>query len=210
MWEGIRTKDHAMSKQLRFAGHWVLSIITAASFSLCVAASALWIRTHFVGDGYVGVHDIRTRHTQYSLFCIFEMPVGEVQADVSIWPPLRPLPPRPANSAVNSVECVFQIHNKWEHGEPFRLDGRGNGWHGFALDASLNEPGRTEATVLLPWWVITTFFVLLPAIQIMRCWRGRGVVPGTCVACGYNLTGNASGVCPECGTLVPATSEAIT
>ena len=24
-----------------------------------------------------------------------------------------------------------------------------------------------------------------------------------CIACGYNLTGNTSGVCPECGTPVP-------
>ncbi len=23
---------------------------------------------------------------------------------------------------------------------------------------------------------------------------------GACVTCGYNLTGNVSGVCPECGT----------
>ena len=26
----------------------------------------------------------------------------------------------------------------------------------------------------------------------------------TCAACGYNLTGNVSGVCPECGMKVPA------
>ncbi len=25
---------------------------------------------------------------------------------------------------------------------------------------------------------------------------------GLCVACGYNLTGNVSGVCPECGAAV--------
>jgi predicted RNA-binding Zn-ribbon protein involved in translation (DUF1610 family) len=25
--------------------------------------------------------------------------------------------------------------------------------------------------------------------------------------CGYNLTGNVSGVCPECGTAVPARAE---
>jgi hypothetical protein len=30
---------------------------------------------------------------------------------------------------------------------------------------------------------------------------------GRCAACGYNLTGNASGVCPECGTAVPAEAK---
>lgn len=27
--------------------------------------------------------------------------------------------------------------------------------------------------------------------------------PGFCVACGYNLTGNTSGTCPECGAVIP-------
>ena len=26
---------------------------------------------------------------------------------------------------------------------------------------------------------------------------------GLCVRCGYDLTGNVSGTCPECGTVVP-------
>ena len=30
---------------------------------------------------------------------------------------------------------------------------------------------------------------------------------GLCLACGYSLTGNFSGVCPECGTPVPQKSE---
>lgn len=35
--------------------------------------------------------------------------------------------------------------------------------------------------------------------------RRRRQPPGCCIACGYNLTGNLSGVCPECGT--PARRE---
>jgi hypothetical protein len=31
-----------------------------------------------------------------------------------------------------------------------------------------------------------------------RVWRRGGAV-GVCLKCGYNLTGNVSGVCPECG-----------
>jgi hypothetical protein len=30
-----------------------------------------------------------------------------------------------------------------------------------------------------------------------------------CGACGYNLTANTSGVCPECGTPVPAKPEVV-
>jgi hypothetical protein len=30
-------------------------------------------------------------------------------------------------------------------------------------------------------------------------WRDRRIPPGHCQKCGYNLTGNVSGACPECG-----------
>lgn len=30
--------------------------------------------------------------------------------------------------------------------------------------------------------------------------RARAASKGTCSGCGYNLTGNVSGRCPECGT----------
>jgi hypothetical protein len=32
----------------------------------------------------------------------------------------------------------------------------------------------------------------------------------TCMACGYDLTGNLSGVCPECGAACPADTPGIT
>jgi hypothetical protein len=39
--------------------------------------------------------------------------------------------------------------------------------------------------------------------------RGRTPEPGpmTCGQCGYSLTGNLSGRCPECGTTIPSASE---
>ena len=40
--------------------------------------------------------------------------------------------------------------------------------------------------------------------------RGRRIAMGLCPLCGYSLTGNTSGTCPECGSPVPysaATSE---
>ncbi|MFH1748612.1 MAG: hypothetical protein ABIG44_16375 [Planctomycetota bacterium] len=41
------------------------------------------------------------------------------------------------------------------------------------------------------------------SLTVLLWWRERHVVlPGHCRKCGYNLTGNVSGVCPECGTPV--------
>ena len=37
--------------------------------------------------------------------------------------------------------------------------------------------------------------------------RRRPIPPDHCQACGYNLTGNISGVCPECGARIVPGSE---
>ena len=49
----------------------------------------------------------------------------------------------------------------------------------------------------LPLWVPLLTFAT-PAALLWRRDRRR-IPPGHCLNCGYNLTGNVSGVCPECG-----------
>jgi hypothetical protein len=52
-------------------------------------------------------------------------------------------------------------------------------------------------SLTIPRWVL---LVLLPAVPLTcRILRRRRFMKGTCRACGYNLTGNTSGVCTECG-----------
>jgi hypothetical protein len=54
-------------------------------------------------------------------------------------------------------------------------------------------------------------FGILPASRVFA-WsyrRWKRVQPddgGLCTACSYNLTGNESGTCPECGKPIPTTS----
>ena len=53
-----------------------------------------------------------------------------------------------------------------------------------------------------PHWLPTIIFAIYPTIAFIRgpysrYYRRR---KGLCLNCGYNLTGNVSGVCPECGT----------
>lgn len=50
----------------------------------------------------------------------------------------------------------------------------------------------------IPFWVLflATF---IPTVLVRRA-TVRRRVPGTCVYCEYDLTGNLSGVCPECGS----------
>ena len=60
--------------------------------------------------------------------------------------------------------------------------------------------------------VILVIGLLLPCVgslrlareeaRLLRRWR-----QGLCPRCGYSLTGNASGTCPECGTPTPAKAK---
>jgi hypothetical protein len=53
----------------------------------------------------------------------------------------------------------------------------------------------------LAWSVVSAYpvFVVARRLLVRRLRRRRG----QCLACGYNLAGNVSGVCSECGTRVP-------
>jgi hypothetical protein len=42
-------------------------------------------------------------------------------------------------------------------------------------------------------------FAILPAIWLFKWNQRRKLSPNACLGCGYDLTGNESGVCPECG-----------
>ena len=52
-------------------------------------------------------------------------------------------------------------------------------------------------------WLIVAAFGAYPAIALVRTVRRRRTrnQPGLC-ECGYDLTGNESGACPECGTVI--------
>ncbi|MCB9850954.1 MAG: hypothetical protein H6817_09660 [Phycisphaerales bacterium] len=61
---------------------------------------------------------------------------------------------------------------------------------------------REGARVLIVVGVFATF-PLSAAVGVFApvAWRKR-LVPGRCGRCGYDLTGNTTGVCPECGARV--------
>ena len=59
----------------------------------------------------------------------------------------------------------------------------------------------------VPCWFLSTLAATLPAIWLRRYRCDRRLrtdgMPH-CPKCDYNLTGNVSGICPECGTPIPA------
>jgi hypothetical protein len=84
-----------------------------------------------------------------------------------------------------------------------RLPTPGIGWY----PAIRKNPAAGFLTwVAIPLW-IPLVVVAIPTGFLWRRERRRAP-PGHCRSCRYNLTGNVSGVCPECGeTAAPSTAN---
>jgi hypothetical protein len=75
-------------------------------------------------------------------------------------------------------------------------------WLGFKTLRTLDESDRTVGFARQEMGFSLCVPGLLLAVMLsqraVRSWRGRGQL--LCGPCSYDLTGNTSGICPECGT----------
>ncbi len=76
----------------------------------------------------------------------------------------------------------------------------------FLFPSDTGPMGRSERTLYeFLAWTLTILSFGAPVFAYFWCrryvaWCNRHIPPAPrCVECGYNLTGNVSGVCPECG-----------
>ena len=72
--------------------------------------------------------------------------------------------------------------------DSFSIPYRGSTWNGRKL--------------AFPHWLLVCLFGIYPTVAFIRgpLRRRLRLKRGLCLNCGYNLTGNTSGICPECGT----------
>ena len=92
-------------------------------------------------------------------------------------------------------------------------------WLGFEYGRELGwwqrQPMPTPTVVVSEWLVVPLWFVcvltaILPAIWLRRYRcdsRLRTDGMPHCAKCDYNLTGNVSGICPECGASILGRGE---
>jgi hypothetical protein len=72
----------------------------------------------------------------------------------------------------------------------------------YYVHTPMDRPGTNYLGIAVPHWPFVALFgaasLYALAAHPFRRWRRRR--RGLCLRCGYNLTGNVSGRCPECGT----------
>jgi hypothetical protein len=185
--------------------HWFWR---AAIVLACVALVLLWVRSQRIGD-----------------LVRLSAPIAGDYYAVELWSyqsrcHLRLIRTEegPLYGYKNPWGQAFRLHvgANYDPGYPkarFRLGCLGFVIAGERQMGGVVRPGRQQfyrtwwGALVVPHWAGVLIFVGLPARWIHRAWhhrqQGVRVTRGLCVACGYDLTGNASGVCPECGSNAP-------
>jgi hypothetical protein len=71
--------------------------------------------------------------------------------------------------------------------------------------SGIHAIGKENWRVPLYW--IALFFALGGAPLVWKWTRRNSIQVGHCANCAYNLTGNLSGVCPECGKAIATAAK---
>jgi hypothetical protein len=155
----------------------LFNFVTAVSLLLCVAVAALWIVS------YRGEPLRAERATSQGEWVEIVNHAGAFKLfSGSTWPRLGDA--------------------RWgeTYAEEYIIARRhGTLWARWNSELGMSGTEYVEAIEIRHWPIVLTA-ALLPAIRLAGiARRGRRVSRGRCQLCGYDLTGNVSGVCPECG-----------
>jgi hypothetical protein len=178
----------------------LFTITCAASLALLLAAVAVWVRSYYAADSLTALrrfgdpdapgHGYSYRSVHWSMGTISQGG-GTV---------LDRLPPDDRRLA-------------WSSFPASQLARPTSPWLNFRFSYS-GQPQRvagwSRGTILRSWRFTMPCWTLALTASALPAWwtaqrltyrtRARRLTRGLCGRCGYDLTGNASGVCPECGS----------
>jgi hypothetical protein len=167
----------------------LFAIVATLSFLLCLSTVAVWIRSYYVYDGI-------PMSQWHSIGVDSDVGSGELH-----WT---------ADEVPNTAGPSYHYSIKDDPSLQSGFDFTDSAWHviGFSY-RSVDTPLRGGSIMksrglTVPYWFLAGCTAVMPAIWMIARVRNRGRTLNGCAACSYNLTGNTSGICPECGTPVPA------
>ena len=166
------------------------SLLTALCLVPCLAVVGLWPRSYRVTD-FIGWSDDGRFVGALSMHGLIRLEYGSYPAGAPGWSYVSYATPGGAEPGL------------W--GE-VRARDRGGGWLrpvgiAYATVDYVADGSRRRRALYLPHWLFAAVAALAPAWRLRHALRSRRrLAAGRCPACGYDLTGNTSGVCPECGT----------
>jgi hypothetical protein len=186
----------------------LFAVASGISLLLCLAMVVLWGRSYWRIDTVsVRSVDATSRlagdHTLRLFRGTLLFEVGRLQGQ--IFSRLGINPPHVSVDRVARSSVPLTGYEAYTRGVQSRF-GFGSGSYTYvqSIDAATDRVG-IRSVVLVPLWAVIALTAILPvAWGTLRSAERRR---GGCPTCGYNLTGNTSGVCPECGTPVVGKAE---
>jgi hypothetical protein len=216
---------------MRFVRRLLLNTLTVLSLLLCVAAAVLWSRSYWRAES-ISVYGPWPRAHQWRYSLDILTCQGALMLETSGLEHLN-MVKRPAGPDDDDYDYHFgeRWSRPWQPGdenllksrfgrepEPIRFLGVMVGGHEGteSWPYSLPAPAPDEPQMhfiwrraVVPYPLLVTAFVLLPALRLWRWWRRRRQKPpGHCPGCGYDLRASP-GRCPECGTISAAEGTSI-
>ena len=183
----------------------LLNLLATLSLALCLASAALWVwtfrdgRSLWVSSLWVDGSAFRDRRLSANAWDgrllltrwdgWYQPTRGREalfrQTWDQLWSGTRWLPERPSHA-------ILFTNPDWSvAGVRFQQHTLGEG-----------TSRHVQNALAVPLWIPALAFAIPPAWAAARRRRARAaarVARGQCPACAYDLTGNLSGVCPECG-----------
>jgi len=188
----------------------LLTFSSCLSLLLCVATLGLWVRSYFVLD-HVKHQWVLTRSELHS----FRARAGGIRGVMSfdfqyiharVDTPKAVAGREAFTRRCSSVLADRDIINSGGISISRPVPGPSSsaterGWRWAFYPAEARGVYAWTLTVWLPHWFLTLLFAI-GAVPLIWLRPSRGSLH-SCHTCGYDLTGNTSGVCPECGTAIP-------
>jgi hypothetical protein len=178
--------------------------VAALSLAMCVATVVLWVRSYWRVDYMrkvsVVTHQPRDNEEREWRANIAN---GGVLLYYSYTAPLDFTQNDDQTFHHDSEKVTFANRPSVDGGQPDRY------WH-FAgvLYERYTGPWETathyETYIVFPISRLVVCVAVLPLLWTYKRMLRPHRVPGSCPICGYNLTGNVSGVCSECGKPIPS------
>ena len=200
----------------------LFAVVSAVSLLLCLASVGLWVRSyylrHYLNDNWLGDYALIT--LKNGRVWEFWSSSGALQFETATgWKHPTIFQFNRYGSSGWSFTTLGESENSSEHsllGIYWKCEDTG-----LRLERSSGtinpvdqqqdwfwawKPVRLR-TISVPYWMLFAVGMVAPlmcCLGFLRRFRRRRLSHrGRCERCAYDLTGNTSGVCPECGTPVP-------
>jgi hypothetical protein len=170
-----------------------INMLTALSLLLCLATVALWVQS------YLAIHQIATVAPLHASGVVWWDGTLYIYSALAFQGEFAPVGMR----VRGPVDDALDPSSRWPYGFPL-----GNSNHDVWFDREMH--GKVWRGIELPLPRLAWIFGLYPLGRVIdrglirmrrqlddrrRARSGRPL----CRSCSYDLTGNISGVCPECG-----------